>query len=246
MSTQVADIDRLIEEQIRSATPSQRLYNPSNEVITQMVGGHIYTLPPDGYAKLEGDEREQRYDGILLVTDQWGVSPEARKKAIRQGIRSPAPDRVELTAAKVVKHLIAKLGKRGVVFLTGDPIKDKKLCDEGRSRWMAFQLEQAERTVRSYNNRTLNWHADPRNKGKFAPVMNEREIAAQELMDGYQAEKLGQYAYVCPERDGYATDDEAKFELHMRVSHPAATQTEPLNVQAPKRRGRPPKAQAEA
>ena len=234
MSTQIQEVQRLIAERIKASTPVQKLYNPSNEWVTQNVGGLIYTLPPDGYARPVGEEKgeERLYDGILEVTDQYGVSKEERKAAKSQR-RKPLANAVVVNAYQVVQHLITKLRNRGVVFLMGDE-GDAELMRQARETWAEFQYKQADSILAAYNNRTAAWHRDPRNAGRYAPSMSEREIQAQEVVDAWQSGRLEKYRFLCPQRDGYGTNDQAKFDLHMRVSHPATEQPEPA-----KKRGRP-------
>jgi hypothetical protein len=242
MSTQIQDIRTKIADRIKASTPTQKLYNPSNEWVVAQVNGVIYPIPPDGYARPLGDEKgEQRlYDGILEIKDQYGPNKEEKALAVQQRRKTRA-NAVVVSSLEIVQHLITKLHKRGVVFLMEDG-SDEQLIAQAKDTWAEFQVKQADQVIAAYNNRTAAFHRDPRNSGRYAPSMTEREIQAQEVLDAWQSGRLDKYKFICPERDGYGTNDQAKFDLHMRVSHPAVVHEEGEPAPTPKRRGRPPKA----
>jgi hypothetical protein len=250
---QADEIRTLIQEQIRASTPAQRVYNPSPEFVEQKVNGLIYTLPPKGYGKRSWEKVGREYDGILVVQDQWGISNEARKKAKARGTnpRDIRPDKIIATALVVVSHLVAKLSKRGVCFLSGDPATDAERMAEADATWTEFEYETAQTIVNNYNNRTAAFHRIPQNAGKLPPSMTDREIQAQEVIDARHEGHGTRFEFVCKHRDGYGTNDHEKMDRHYRVAHTAAVEPpsapEPSGGPvAPKRRGRPPKVQAEA
>jgi hypothetical protein len=239
MSSSVDEIRKRIQAQIRVSTPTQMVYNPSKEFVRQKVNGLLYTLPPNGFGKHPWEKEGRTYDGLLVVQDQWGVSDKARKKAREKGIKSKdiVPDKIIASALDVVSHLVAKLQRRGVCFMTGDPLSDAEAKKEADLQSAEFEYERAQTIVNNYNNRTAAFHRIPQNAGKLPPSMTDREIEAQEIIDARHDGRQSRFEYVCKHRDGYGTNDAEKMDRHYRVAHPAAVEPEVASV--PKRRGRP-------
>lgn len=254
---QLDEIRSQIQAQVKAHTPTQKVYNPSPEFVTQPVNGLIYTLPPNGFAKQPWEKQGRHYDGILVIEDQYGISEEARKKAKamasrkgmtpRQAVAALRPDKRIASALDVVAHIVAKLGKRGVIWLSGDEERDEQAKKDADARWAEFEYETAQSIVNNYNNRTAAFHRIPQNAGKLPPSMTDREIRAQETIDAWHEGRASRFEFVCKYRDGYGTNEKEKIERHYRVAHSGVESAEEqAPVVTPKRRGRPPKVQAVA
>jgi hypothetical protein len=212
-----------IEERVKAARPSHLLYNPSNEWVEIMVNGNPIQIPPDG--KAQGpDGRWMIYDGTAVVRDVYGVDPEALRKARASGVKRPnlPADRVVLTALQAISHAVRKRYQRGIVFLSGDPIEDKKAKADAKATWIEWRREQAEKSVTAYRQQTSTFHADARNAGQPAPPMPDHVQEAQEFLDDYRLGTHARKRFACPLNCGYYTDDQSRIDVHVRASHPLA------------------------
>lgn len=238
------------------------LYSAADVPFSFSHDGVPYTIPPDGPSKERFSEREgisrphvvkddggeyAIYDGTLEVFDRYGVTAQAAvayRKALRsnRGRRTPTkPEANKLLAGAegIVAHAVRKLGKSGVTFLLGGE-DDKAAKAEARATYLKFKVAQVDRILKNYGDRTAAFHGDIRNRGSYAPPMDEHELAAQQWKDEYMLGMKATSRLVCVLNCGFAADDEAVIDRHMRAAHPMSADAQVEPAPAPK----PPPVQA--
>lgn len=231
-----------VSQAMRRQIVGSTLYNPAAEPMKFTHNGTPYTIPPDGPSRERFEERpgiskpvvvEDRgeyalYNGQLMVFDHYGVTVQDARK-YRQALRSSRgrrePDEPEANhllagAEEITQHAIRKLGKAGVIFLTGDANVDGPLIEQAKQINIRFKVAQCERILKNYADRTRAFHNDPRRTGQYAPAMDEFELQAQQWLDEYRLGLKSTKRYVCPTNCGFQANDDAVMDRHMKASHP--------------------------
>jgi hypothetical protein len=231
------------------------LYNPADEPCQFTHDGVPYTVPPDGPSKQRFGERENLsrpglvedrgthavYDGTLTIWDRYGVDPKVARayaKQLKKGHkppRKPFPDQLRAGVLDIAEHATKARGRRGLVVLTGEPREDAELRTQAKALFLTFKVSQVERILKNYQQRTAAFHANPQNRGQFAPAMDEVERAAQRWYDEYRLGLQTTKQYVCPTNCGFADDAANVLDRHIQAAHPMvwAEMQEQLQAQSP-------------
>lgn len=237
-------LTRKITQAMRRNVIGLTLYSAADVPFTVRHDGVPYTMPPDGPSRERFPDREgvcrvglvadkgehAIYDGTLTVYDRYGVSKKAAiafRKAQRsnRGRREPTPPEANILLAgaeAIAGHIERKLGKSGVTLLYGTPEEIEGLKRQAREKYLKFKVAQVDRVLKHYRDRTSAFHADPRNRGAYAPAMDEHELEAQEWLDAYRLGLKNVARLVCSLNCGFQAMDEAVIARHMRAAHPMA------------------------
>lgn len=234
---------RMLREKLKRQPEGRTLYFAGDEVIEFNHVGVPYSLVPDGPSTRIVSDRpgvstpgvvEERagyvvYDGTTTVYSRYGVDEKVardHRKKMKDGARTgkpvapPPANKLIASADEIVEHATLKVGACGVTVLTGEAEEDAQAKKEAREQWVDFKRAACERVLRHYQDRTNAFHANPRNKGQYAPEMGKVELAAQEWLDEYRLGLKSDLKHVCPTNCGYRSDDPAKVERHIRAAHP--------------------------
>jgi hypothetical protein len=247
-----------IEREIRAQSVTYYFYQPAPEWYPVEYGSKITLFPPDlpgeplvaHPVERDGTGRAKMVpaNGIAAVKDQYGpvYNPEISKKLIpNQPLQGETANDFFRFVSNEPTH-----ANRGIVRLMNDG-KDDLRKAVAKKKYQQTRLAWAEGELQARAEFVTNFNQQPQNKGRKVPSPKASEVAAQEFMDELRSEgKVVVAKYSCEHGCAIETDDFAKYQRHMKVSHDSEVEfTEPVvtTVEAPKNKGgRPRKAEAVA
>jgi len=225
MNPAVAAIERVrLEQRTKEQKTGERvLFNPSPEARSFIHDATTYVIPPSGLGVLPDEERPREHDGTLRVWDIYRGDPKfdrENRKRVKAG-RQPVyrPKSLVIPSLNIADHAVRKLGKIGIVMLTGDPAIDVPLRKHARDAYIAWRKEDCEKIVERYRTRTRDFFSDPRNAQRAAPKMSKAETDAEIWLNEFEAGIFSEDA-PCPFNCGFRHSDEAVMQRHLKSRHP--------------------------